>query len=452
MPRSSSACPTWGRASRPPRSSSGRSPRATACASTRTSSRSRPTRRPSSSRARRPAWSRGCAARPATRRRRRRAGGHRADGAARRAVDGAAAERRATTPAAAPAGRRARRARAPARRARDAPARPRARRGPRGRDGQRPARADRARGRRAAAASDAPRASRAPRARAARAAAPAPRPARSSRCAACAARSPARSRSAWQRSRASSTTARSTRPRSSRLREPARTSAERGDEALAKALTPTPLVVRAAVVAAREHRYVNASIDLEREEITLHRRLQRRRSRRPAPDGLTVPVVHDADRRSLRGDRARDRRALARPRASARLRPSSSRGAHVHGQQLRQPRRLAGHADRPPAAGRQPRRRARSATGSWPSTGEPVVRPVARARRRGRPPRARRHTLAAFVDRRGARCSRSPRCCSGTCADGRRRARRAGRPRSVVGGGPGGYTAAHARRAGSAAT
>jgi pyruvate dehydrogenase E2 component (dihydrolipoamide acetyltransferase) len=73
---------------------------------------------------------------------------------------------------------------------------------------------------------------------------------------------------------------------------------ERGDEALADALTPTPLIVRAAVLAARDNPYVNASIDLEREQITLHGHYHVGIAT-AGPDGLTVPVVHDADRRSL---------------------------------------------------------------------------------------------------------------------------------------------------------
>jgi pyruvate dehydrogenase E2 component (dihydrolipoamide acetyltransferase) len=73
---------------------------------------------------------------------------------------------------------------------------------------------------------------------------------------------------------------------------------ERGDEALGQALTPTPLIVRAVVLAARDHPYVNASIDLEREQITLHRHYHVGIAT-AGPDGLTVPVVHDADRRSL---------------------------------------------------------------------------------------------------------------------------------------------------------
>jgi pyruvate dehydrogenase E2 component (dihydrolipoamide acetyltransferase) len=73
---------------------------------------------------------------------------------------------------------------------------------------------------------------------------------------------------------------------------------DRGDEALGQALTPTPLIVRAVVLAARDHPYVNASIDLEREQITLHRHYHVGIAT-AGPDGLTVPVVHDADRRSL---------------------------------------------------------------------------------------------------------------------------------------------------------
>jgi len=73
---------------------------------------------------------------------------------------------------------------------------------------------------------------------------------------------------------------------------------ERGDDLLAKALTPMPLIVRAAVIAARENPYVNASIDLEAERITLHRHYHVGIAA-AGPDGLVVPVVRDADRRSL---------------------------------------------------------------------------------------------------------------------------------------------------------
>jgi len=99
---------------------------------------------------------------------------------------------------------------------------------------------------------------------------------------------------------------------------------ERGDEALAKALTPTPFVVRAAVLAAREHPYVNASIDLEREEITLHRHYNVGIAA-AGPDGLTVPVVHDADQRSL-GELALQIVELAQAARDRRLRPDQLAG------------------------------------------------------------------------------------------------------------------------------
>jgi pyruvate/2-oxoglutarate dehydrogenase complex dihydrolipoamide acyltransferase (E2) component len=100
---------------------------------------------------------------------------------------------------------------------------------------------------------------------------------------------------------------------------------DRGEEALAKALTPTPLVVRAAVLAAQEHPYVNASIDLEREEITLHGHYNVGIAT-AGPDGLTVPVVHDADRRSL-AEIALEIAELANAARERRLRPDQIAGA-----------------------------------------------------------------------------------------------------------------------------
>jgi pyruvate dehydrogenase E2 component (dihydrolipoamide acetyltransferase) len=73
---------------------------------------------------------------------------------------------------------------------------------------------------------------------------------------------------------------------------------DRGDDALAQAMTPTPLIVTAAVRALRHHPYVNSSIDLEREEITLHRRYDIGIAT-AAPDGLIVPVLHDAGSKTL---------------------------------------------------------------------------------------------------------------------------------------------------------
>jgi pyruvate dehydrogenase E2 component (dihydrolipoamide acetyltransferase) len=59
-------------------------------------------------------------------------------------------------------------------------------------------------------------------------------------------------------------------------------------------ITITPLLVRIAVEALRGHPYVNASIDLEREEITLHGDYNIGIAT-ATPDGLIVPVVHGAD-------------------------------------------------------------------------------------------------------------------------------------------------------------
>jgi pyruvate dehydrogenase E2 component (dihydrolipoamide acetyltransferase) len=60
----------------------------------------------------------------------------------------------------------------------------------------------------------------------------------------------------------------------------------------------TPLLLRIAVEALRRHPYVNASIDLEREEITLHGDYNVGIAT-ATPDGLIVPVLHGADSRSL---------------------------------------------------------------------------------------------------------------------------------------------------------
>jgi pyruvate dehydrogenase E2 component (dihydrolipoamide acetyltransferase) len=70
------------------------------------------------------------------------------------------------------------------------------------------------------------------------------------------------------------------------------------DEGLQRALTITPLLLRIAVDALRRHPYVNASIDMEREEITLH--AERNIGVATAtPEGLIVPVVQRADSKSV---------------------------------------------------------------------------------------------------------------------------------------------------------
>jgi pyruvate dehydrogenase E2 component (dihydrolipoamide acetyltransferase) len=99
---------------------------------------------------------------------------------------------------------------------------------------------------------------------------------------------------------------------------------QRGDDALAHALTPTPLIVRAAVLAAHDHPYVNASIDLEGEQITLHGHYHVGIAT-AGPDGLTVPVLHDADRRSL-AEIALEIVALSRAARERRLSPEQLAG------------------------------------------------------------------------------------------------------------------------------
>ncbi len=100
---------------------------------------------------------------------------------------------------------------------------------------------------------------------------------------------------------------------------------DRGDAELAAALTPTPLIVKAALRALRDHPYVNASIDLEREEITLHAHCHVGIAT-AGPDGLVVPVVHDAGGLSLAGV-AREVAALSRAAHERRLRPEQLAGA-----------------------------------------------------------------------------------------------------------------------------
>jgi pyruvate/2-oxoglutarate dehydrogenase complex dihydrolipoamide acyltransferase (E2) component len=102
---------------------------------------------------------------------------------------------------------------------------------------------------------------------------------------------------------------------------------DRGDEALAKALTPTPFAVRATVVAAGEHPYVNASIDLQAEEITLHGHYHVGIAA-AGPDGLTVPVVHDADRLSL-AELAHEIAALSMAARERKLRPEQLAGPTI---------------------------------------------------------------------------------------------------------------------------
>ena len=89
-------------------------------------------------------------------------------------------------------------------------------------------------------------------------------------------------------------------------------------------LTITPLLLRIPVDALRRHPYVNDSIDLEREEITLHSAYNIGIAT-AAPDGLVVPVVHGADAKSV-SELAREISDLTRAARERRLRPDQLAG------------------------------------------------------------------------------------------------------------------------------
>lgn len=110
------------------------------------------------------------------------------------------------------------------------------------------------------------------------------------------------------------------------VRETLRSHALRaGDEQLAKAMTITPFIVKAACRALAEHPYANASVDMEREEITFHGGYHIGIAT-SAPDGLMVPVVRDADRKSLR-EVALELVELSAAARERRLRPQQLRDA-----------------------------------------------------------------------------------------------------------------------------
>jgi pyruvate dehydrogenase E2 component (dihydrolipoamide acetyltransferase) len=71
-----------------------------------------------------------------------------------------------------------------------------------------------------------------------------------------------------------------------------------GRSDVARALTPLALVAKIAATVARRHPRSNASVDMEREEITLHGAVNLSVAI-ATPDGLVTPVVRDADRKAV---------------------------------------------------------------------------------------------------------------------------------------------------------
>ena len=164
-------------------------------------------------------------------------------------------------------------------------------------------------------------------------------------------------------------------------------------------LTITPLLLRIAVEALRGHPYVNASIDLEREEITLHGELQHRHrhrhSRRPDRPGRPR-------RRRQVGDRARASRWPRSTHAARerRLRPEQLAGGTFT---LSNYGSLGGWLGTPiirPGEVGDPRRRTRAgATGRPRRSGRGEADRGARGVRRS--PRARRTHVGGVRLRRG---------------------------------------------------
>ncbi len=97
-----------------------------------------------------------------------------------------------------------------------------------------------------------------------------------------------------------------------------------GDEALARAMTLTPLIVKMVAAVLPRHPYANASIDLGREEITLHAECNIGVAV-AAPQGLVVPVVHNAQTKSA-GEIALEVARLAAAARENRLTPEQLAG------------------------------------------------------------------------------------------------------------------------------
>jgi pyruvate dehydrogenase E2 component (dihydrolipoamide acetyltransferase) len=97
------------------------------------------------------------------------------------------------------------------------------------------------------------------------------------------------------------------------------------DEPSRRAITLTPLLLRVAVTALRSHPYLNASIDMERAQITLHGAYHIGIAT-AAPDGLLVPVIRDADKKSV-WELAHELAELSAAARERRLRPEQLKGA-----------------------------------------------------------------------------------------------------------------------------
>ncbi|HEY6397536.1 MAG TPA: dihydrolipoamide acetyltransferase family protein [Solirubrobacteraceae bacterium] len=99
------------------------------------------------------------------------------------------------------------------------------------------------------------------------------------------------------------------------------------EDNLRRSLTVTPLLLRIVVEALPRHPYVNASVDMDRQEITLHAEYNIGVAI-AAPDGLVVPVIRNADTKSIfeLGLEVAELTSAAR---SGRLRPDQLAGGTI---------------------------------------------------------------------------------------------------------------------------
>jgi pyruvate dehydrogenase E2 component (dihydrolipoamide acetyltransferase) len=74
--------------------------------------------------------------------------------------------------------------------------------------------------------------------------------------------------------------------------------ARRGDDDLAAVLSATPILVKLAATLLRRHPLLNAAIDMDRDEITVYGAINIGIAT-ATTEGLMVPVVHDADRKTV---------------------------------------------------------------------------------------------------------------------------------------------------------
>ena len=124
------------------------------------------------------------------------------------------------------------------------------------------------------------------------------------------------------------------------------------------------MVVKACAIALREHPRANGAYRDGRLELYSRVNVGVAVA---AQDALVVPTVFDADLKGLRADRDRDPGAgPARPRRHDH--PARALRRHLHGLQPRHVRDLQLRRRDQPAAGGDPRRRARSTSGRWSET------------------------------------------------------------------------------------